>query len=46
MKIYHFYSKTTGEIVEKFSDVVKNAVQNLIRHHFFDVRWIYSKRGF
>lgn len=45
-KTYHWYSKTTGEIVVNFHDVVKTFFSDLMRHHFLNIRWNYSKKGY
>lgn len=43
---YHWYSKTTGEIVENFSDVIQSIFECLFKFHFLNIRWKYSKIGF
>ena len=45
-KTYHWYSKTTGEIVVSFLDVIKTFFHDLFHVHFLNIRWIYSKVGF
>ena len=45
-QVYHWYSKTTGEIVGNFYDVVKAFIHDLFHTHFFNIRWSYSKQGY
>ena len=43
---YHYYSKTTGEIVPRLRDVIRTAWKDLVHSHFLNIRWEYSKEGY
>lgn len=43
---YHFYSKSSGEIVHGLRDVIRTIFSDLIHYKFFNIRWEYSKEGF
>lgn len=45
MRKYHWYSSTTGEIVESFYDVVRTVLRSLFVYHFIDLRWRYNVKG-
>ena len=42
---YHWVSKTTGEIVPTFKDVLRVALADLCNFHVVNVVWTYSKEG-
>ena len=46
MTKYKWYSKTMGNVVETFSEVVLQVLDSLIRYHTLDIRWKYNKNGF
>ena len=46
MKKYKWYSKTMGNIVPTFWDVICQALESLVRYRVFDIRWEYNPNGF
>ena len=46
MSKYKWYSKTMGNIVETFSEVILHVWDSLFHYHAVDIRWEYNKNGF
>ena len=46
MKKYKWQSKTMGNLVETFSDVIRQVWESLIRYHVLDIKWKYNRNGF
>ena len=46
MSKYKWYSKTMGNIVETFGEVIRQAWESLIYYHTLDIKWTYNKNGF
>lgn len=44
--MYKWQSLTMGNIVENFSDVLKQMWESLIKYHTIDIRWKYNRNGF
>lgn len=44
--IYKWFSKTIGNIVENFGDVLKQVWESLVVYHTLDIKWEYNKNGF
>ena len=44
--IYKWFSKTIGNIVENFGDVLKQVWESLVVYHILDIKWEYNKNGF
>lgn len=43
---YKWMSRTMGNIVPTFADVIHQAWDSLIHYHTLDIRWSYCKEGF
>ena len=43
---YKWKSKTMGNIVCTFGDVIRQVWDSLIHYHTLDIRWEYNKNGF
>ena len=41
-----WYSVTMGNIVENFTDVVKQALESWTQFKVLDIRWKYNRNGF
>lgn len=46
MEKYKWQSKTMGNIVPTFKDVLKQIWESLIKYHTLDIKWRYNKNGF
>lgn len=46
MPKYKWKSKTMGNIVCTFGEVIRQAWDSLIHYHTLDIRWEYNKNGF
>ena len=46
MPKYKWRSKTMGNIVETFGEVILQAWDSLVHYHTLDIRWEYNKNGF
>ena len=46
MSKYHWQSKTMGNIVENFGEVILQIWESLTKYHTLDIRWKYSCKGF
>jgi hypothetical protein len=44
--MYKWKSKTMGNIVETFGEVILQAWDSLIHYHTLDIKWEYNKNGF
>lgn len=43
---YKWQSVKMGNIVENFGDVLKQAIESLVKYHTLDIRWKYNHNGF
>lgn len=44
--MYKWQSVTMGNIVEAFSDVLKQVWESFVKYHTIDIRWKYNRNGF
>lgn len=43
--VCRWFSIRTGEVTERFSDVVKRAVEDFKRYRYFNIVWVYNREG-
>lgn len=43
---YKWQSMKMGNIVESFSDVLKQVWECLVKYHTLDLKWKYNRNGF
>ncbi len=44
--MYKWQSMTMGNVVENFSEVIKQVCESLIHYHTLDIKWKYNRNGF